>query len=263
LSNIVVALSGESNKKVESQVLNLHLSVIQCLILEIYAKIRFDPVVLSSDAVTVSSGTLMTSSLISTNSSNWHTNSNVDIECASLLHLWNSLYSKLSPESAAKQLSDVLKHDEALRFVYILIVSLCNNDKHLSTTDTQLTSNSPALPTILEAAAYFASLSFEHQVMCTIGWQKSLLVQLCKLPFEYFQHPTIRFHLLIALIVILLDNREGINLCADFITPSWMVNFLKELLSPDATAEDRRRFAGFVPEARWRSALEFFENANV
>ena len=73
-----------------SPIVKLHQSIIQCLIMEIYAKIRFDPVISSS-----SSTTLMTSSLISTNSSNWHSNSNVDVECTSLLLLWNSLHSKL------------------------------------------------------------------------------------------------------------------------------------------------------------------------
>lgn len=84
--------------------MDLHLTAIQCLVSEIYAKIRFEPAV-SSDGTTASSGTLMTSSFMSTTSSNWHTNTNVEIECGALIRLWNSLFSKRTHDSSIKQVN--------------------------------------------------------------------------------------------------------------------------------------------------------------
>ncbi|KAI6182745.1 C2H2-type domain-containing protein [Aphelenchoides bicaudatus] len=218
LSNVIVALNTdpETPKNVDSQILNLHLAAIQCLMMEIYAKIRFEPIVSSS-----SDGTLMSSSF---------------------------------------KILEAMKEDESIRFVYILIVALYNNDKSLNLPDdgNQLTFCPPSLTTILDATAWFASLSFKHQVICTIGWQKSLLVHICKLPFEHFQNSTLRSHLLTALIVILLDNSEGLVLIREFITPSWMADFLKEVMHADAT-NDRRCFERFLPESQWRRALQFFE----
>jgi hypothetical protein len=87
--------------------------------MEIYAKIRFEPIVSSSDGV--SSGTLMSSSFVSTNSSNWHNSSNVDVECASVLCLWNSMHSKLDSNSLFKQVNCAIRF-QRITFIRLEII---------------------------------------------------------------------------------------------------------------------------------------------
>lgn len=65
-----------------------------------------------------------------------------------------------------------MKEEDALRFVYILIVSIHNNDKVLNSpvaSGHQLTFSPPTLSSILDATAQFASLSLKHQVSQLYG----------------------------------------------------------------------------------------------
>jgi putative Mn2+ efflux pump MntP len=83
-----------------------------------------------------------------------------------------------------------MKEDGAIRFGYILIVAIHNNDKSLNLSDdkNQLTFQTLSLSHILDATAWFASLAFKHQVILSFKIGKysfvldNLHTRLAKIP---------------------------------------------------------------------------------
>jgi len=223
------------------------------LISEIYSKIRVDNVVVSCDgsAQNSSSGGIMSSSMNSSVSLYWATGiSHVQLECVCLLELWNCM--SAVPSVREKMAAD-FDENTCLRFMYILTSILSANGKSM-----QFESQSGSvlsLRKVLDAVSNFASISVRNRMLCTLGWQRSLVVQLCQLPFEFLQNERIRPHVLTAFALILFENPEGVRLIEPHLSPSWVISFLKEQVS---TSQQCAKIRLFFADEVLVKAIDFF-----
>ncbi|KAI6208043.1 SCAPER-N domain-containing protein [Aphelenchoides besseyi] len=259
-TNIVVCLTNANCKQKTNKSLLFKLStnVIQMLIGELYAKIRTDVV----SNTEIDSTTLMTSSMVSSGgSSNWPSISNNDLALSALIQIWNAL--NLSSQSD-KQIEECLFGEsgmkDALRFVYILISAIrsinWSNSSH--STEEMYSIQTANFKSLLTAICNFASISSTCKILCTVGGQRSLVVQLSQLPFDCLQDEITRPLIMTALVAILFEHTEGVDLVRNHVSPSWMSSFLESYVN-DRVSNDERAFLNRVlPQTNWSKALTFF-----
>uniref|UniRef100_A0A915C975 C2H2-type domain-containing protein n=1 Tax=Parascaris univalens TaxID=6257 RepID=A0A915C975_PARUN len=80
---------------------------------------------------------------------------------------------------------------------------------------------------LIFAAGYFASLGTRAQTLCLLGWQRSLVMQLCMLPLRYFSNRVLMCELIPTLIAICYQNKFAIDLIKQTLSPRVLAEFLK------------------------------------
>ncbi|KAH7712260.1 S phase cyclin A-associated protein in the endoplasmic reticulum [Aphelenchoides avenae] len=174
--------------------------------------------------------------------------------CKSLLLLWNSFFA----DSMGKHVAEVLcKSSEnpclPLRLVHVLSALAQQGANGEDAGLRQLLSDT------IVAAGYFASLSPYTQMLCVLGWQRSLLLHLCRLPFDYLQDAKNRRIIMPTLVVMLYRSPPALDAIKGDLSCSWMASFLEDTTSMDR--DTRNRMEVMLSANHWADALEFFKNA--
>uniref|UniRef100_A0A9J2P995 C2H2-type domain-containing protein n=1 Tax=Ascaris lumbricoides TaxID=6252 RepID=A0A9J2P995_ASCLU len=106
---------------------------------------------------------------------------------------------------------------------------------------------------LIFAAGYFASLGTRAQTLCLLGWQRSLVMQLCMLPLRYFSNRVLMCELIPTLIAICYRNKFAIDLIKQTLSPRVLAEFLK-----DASEQEIAEVSRF-PKKLWSEAVDYFE----
>ncbi|KAI1728814.1 S phase cyclin a-associated protein in the endoplasmic reticulum domain-containing protein [Ditylenchus destructor] len=178
----------------------------------------------------------------------------------SLLFLWNRVCSSDNSEHITEA---IFKVDDciALRLNHLFqcIVSHCVKEISNSA---ELSQERRLLAQAIHAVGYFASISRKTQLMCILGWQRSLVMQLCtSIPFDYIQRAELRSVLMPTLISILYNNLPGVNIIRNEFDLNWLITYLKEAMSDGCNSNNTNYFAfsKMLNPDRWQNALQFFE----
>ncbi|KAI1721735.1 S phase cyclin a-associated protein in the endoplasmic reticulum domain-containing protein [Ditylenchus destructor] len=178
----------------------------------------------------------------------------------SLLFLWNRVCSSDNSEHIAEA---IFKVDDciALRLNHLFQCIISHCIKELSNS-AELSQERRLLGQAIHAVGYFASISRKTQLMCVLGWQRSIVMQLCTaIPFDYIQRAELRSMLMPTLVSILYNNLPGVNVIRNEFDLNWLITYLKEATSDDRNSNNTNYFAfsQMLNPDRWQNALHFFE----
>ncbi|VDM43620.1 unnamed protein product [Toxocara canis] len=172
-------------------------------------------------------------------------------------------YDKLPRTHLQDDYPEQCVHDSelSLRLVHIFMHCFSRLDSSSSVPSSALSSpllDSTRSPTLFRqmifAAGYFASLGSRAQMLCLLGWERSVLMQLCMLPMSYFANPVFTAELMPTLIAICFRNKSAIELIKHTLSPRVLVDFLK-----DAAEDDVPEISRF-PKKLWPEAIEYFNS---
>jgi len=110
----------------------------------------------------------------------------------------------------------------------------------------------------ITAVGHFANIDEWCQVLTTLGWQRSVVLQLCSLPLAYFADRKLMEILLPSLISCCYRNAKAMDLLKQELSPTILITFIEENERSPADCPRAMEFSKRFPKKQWLEAREFF-----